>query len=350
MKTPRFWQQKHALSTALLPLSAFYALGFALDKTLTKKERAPLPVIAVGNVTAGGAGKTPTAIALADMLRNMGENPHIITRGYGAKVRGVKRVTTDDTYATVGDEALLLARHAPTWVSPSRINAAHAAHEAGASVVIADDALQHHALAHDLLVLVVDLTTGLGNGRLLPAGPLRQTLASAHGKAPTFTIAIGDDDPHHLVPLLRVHGEVFRARIQPTCVRQSVDRPALSQRESSSSMDDGRATNISFLKEGKFLAFAGIAYPQKFYATLRALDANIVETVDFPDHHRFTAKDLQALQQRAAAQGLALITTEKDAVRLPAALATPVHTLPVTLQFEEPEALAAAWQAWRTGT
>lgn len=325
MKTPRFWQTKNAISSALLPLSALYALGFTLDKRLTVKRRAPLPVISIGNITAGGAGKTPTAIAIAQLLRSMNETPHFMTRGYGGTTQQVKQVSVGDNAATVGDEALLLARHAPTWVARNRVDAALAAQQAGATIVVADDALQHHALAHDLSILVVDLATGFGNGRLLPTGPLRQTLASAYGDAPTICVAIGEDDPHQLLPLLRIQGEVVRARVQPV-------------------------GDISWLRGKRWLAFAGIAYPQKFYATLRTLGADIVQTVDFPDHHDFTPRDIQQLQQRAARADLGLITTEKDAVRGLLAPDSGIHTLPIALQFDEPHAIQAALQSWRSGT
>lgn len=325
MKTPHFWQTKNLLSTALLPFAACYSLGFALDRRFTKKLHAPLPVISVGNVTAGGAGKTPTVIALVEMLRSMGEVPHIITRGYGGSITTTHRVLETDTAAQVGDEALLLARHAPTWVGHARIDSTHAAKQAGATLVIADDALQHHALAHDLCVLVVDLAYGLGNQRQLPSGPLRQTLASAYDGAPTIAIAIGSEDPHQLVPQLRILGEVWRATMQPS-------------------------GDVSWLKNGPWLAFAGIAHPQKFYATLRDQGADLVHTVDFPDHHPFATRELALLQASANENGWQLITTEKDAVRGLGTIAAQTRTLPIALKFDEPAALLETLRAWRSST
>ena len=311
MRTPHFWRSKNLLSTLLVPCSALYALGFALDKRMKPAQRAPLPVISIGNVTAGGAGKTPTALALATLLQQMGENPHFITRGYGGHTyRQPHRVQPHDTAADVGDEALLLVRTAPTWVHRDRVAAAHEAARAGATILLADDALQHHALAHDLSVLVVDLATGLGNERLLPAGPLRQTLESAYGAAPTVALAIGDADPHHLLPRLQTLGEVFRARLQP-------------------------AGDPVWFGTKRWLAFAGIAHPQKFYATLRAAGADIAATHDFADHHPFSERELRALAETAARTGTALITTEKDAARIPATWGLDIATLPVTLAIEE---------------
>lgn len=325
MKTPRFWKQKNILSTLLLPLSALYAAGFALDRYRTPKQRASLPVISVGNITAGGAGKTPTTMALVALLRELGEVPHIVTRGYGGKQHHAHRVVDSDTAEDVGDEAILLARHAPTWVGASRFASAQAAHAAGATLVIADDALQHHALAHDLSILVVDLASGFGNARLLPAGPLRQTLESAYGNAPTVTVAIGENDPHHLMPKLMVHGDVWRADWQP-------------------------AVPMRWLHEGKWLAFAGIAYPGKFYATLQRFGAAVAETHDFADHHPYTRGELEALAARATQHGARLITTEKDAVRIPAAWGIPIAVVPVTLGFSERDTLKAALANWRSGT
>lgn len=310
MKTPHYWRSKNLLSTMLLPLSAIYKFGFTLDKKLKPAQRAPLPVICIGNVTAGGAGKTPTAIALAQLLRSTGEVPHIISRGYGGRITATHRVSETDNAADVGDEALLLAKAAPTWVGRDRLASTRAAQQAGATLVIADDALQHHALVHDLSILVVDLATGMGNGRLLPAGPLRQTLVSAYGNAPTIAIAIGEEDPHHLLPQLQVLGDVLRARLTPI-------------------------GDVSWLSAKQWIAFAGIAHPQKFYATLRAHGATLLSTHDFADHHPFTQPELKALAAAATQHNAALITTEKDAVRIPATWGASVTTLPVALQLEE---------------
>lgn len=321
MKTPHFWRSHNWRSTMLLPFSAAYAFGFWFDRQTTPLQHAPLPVISIGNITAGGAGKTPTAIALAALLQAMGEVPHIISRGYGGRITKTHRVREQDSAADVGDEALLLARAATTWVGQRRISSARAAHEAGATIIIADDALQHHALAHDLSLLVVDLASGFGNGRLLPAGPLRQSLRSAYRHAPTVALAIGAHDPHHLLPQLQARGEVVRAALAPV-------------------------GDTSWLTGKPWLAFAGIAHPQKFYATLQAHGATLAATRDFADHHPFTDAELQALHAQAEALGAALITTEKDAARIPASLGLSIATLPVALQIENPNQLQAMLQPY----
>ncbi len=325
MKTPHFWRSKNWRSTALLPLTIPYLFGFWFDRATTPKLRAPLPVISIGNVTAGGAGKTPTAIALAHLLRSMNEVPHIISRGYGGRITRTHRVTDADTSVDVGDEALLLAKAAPTWIGAKRIDSVVAAKEAGPTIIIADDALQHHGLAHDLSILVVDLASGFGNGRLLPAGPLRQTLRSAYRNAPTIALAIGSDDPHHLLPQLQVRGELFRARLAPV-------------------------GDVAWLASKPWLAFAGIAHPQKFYATLTASGARLAATRDFADHHPFSENELRALQQEAEKLGAALITTEKDAARIPATWGLEVATLPVALAIDEIPRLQAILATLRHDT
>jgi len=311
MRTPEFWRGRGLCSTLLLPLSWLYRAGAWFDRIGTTPRHAPLPVISIGNVTVGGTGKTPTALALAPLLAELGLTPHFITRGYKAEyAHTAHRVTAADSAATVGDEALLLARVAPTWVGRDRLASATAAAENGASLVIADDALQHHALARDVSLLVLDGPYGLGNSRILPAGPQRETLATALAR--TDAVILIGDDAQHLTPTL--NKPVFRARLVP-------------------------AGDATFLREGSWLAFAGIGRPQKFWGSLRAHGATLAATRAFPDHHAYTEADLAALAAEAARLGAKLITTEKDAVKLPAGLARAVTVLPVVLAFEEPQAM-----------
>lgn len=308
MRTPSFWQHHNPLSYALLPFAALYGLGAAIDRALVKPRKAPLPVIAIGNATAGGAGKTPTTIALAAWLAARGETPHILSRGYGGKKRGPHRVDPQiDTASDVGDEALLLARHAPTWIGGNRLKSAIAAHAAGASILLADDALQHHPLHKDITILVVDATSGFGNGFLLPAGPLREPVTSAIKRC-DLAILIGRQDTHTLEARLSAELPCLRASVIPAC-------------------------ETPFLRNHHWLAFSGIAYPEKFFTTLRDYGAQIGATQSFADHHPFSEKDLQTLRLKAEAQHLHLITTEKDWVRIPPSHRETIHTLPVQLQF-----------------
>lgn len=313
MNTPGFWQHRGMRSTCLLPLSALYALGAWLDRRFTRPRRAPLPVISVGNVTAGGAGKTPTTLALAALLQASGAQPHILTRGYGGAARTAHRVSAHDTAATVGDEALLLARAAPTWVGRDRYASALAATAAGASLLLCDDALQHHALVKTLSLLVVDGAYGLGNGRLLPAGPLREPLAAALDR--TDAVVMIGPDATGLTSRLRC--PVFMAALQP-------------------------CGDTSNLQHGRWLAFAGLARPEKFFTSLRDLGATLAATRAFPDHYAYTPATLATLRREAEALGACLITTEKDAVKLATEDRAEVAVLPVALRFLDD----TAFQSW----
>lgn len=306
MKTPRFWQSHNFTSTALLPASLLYRIGAWADRSFTKPQRAPVPVISIGNATVGGAGKTPAAIALVPLLRDLGHTPHILTRGYKGAALDAHRVTETDSWQQVGDEALLLARAAPTWVGRDRLASAHAAASAGATILLCDDALQHHALHKDLSLLVIDGAYGIGNGQLLPAGPLRESLTSAAARSDAV-ILLGAD-AHHLMPKIRL--PILHADVRFV----------------------GDAT---FLTKTKWLAFAGIGRPEKFFATLTELGAELTATRNFPDHYPYHAADIERLRSDAAALGASLITTSKDHVKLPPQYAAEIVQLPVELIWHD---------------
>ncbi len=311
MKTPRFWQQKNALSTALVPLSFLYGIGAVLDRALATPKHAKLPVISVGNVTAGGAGKTPATLAIIPLLRDLGHTPHILIRGYKGAALSAHRVQENDDWKTVGDEALLLAKAAPTWVGADRFAAAHAAAKSGATILVCDDALQHHALHKDVSLLVIDGAYGNGNGWLLPAGPLREPFSAALARVDAVVV-IGED-VQNLTHNLSI--PVFRATLQP-------------------------AQDAAFIANKKWFAFAGIARPEKFYASLRALGANLVATRDFSDHHAYSEAGVKRLFAQAEKYGARLITTAKDAVKIPAAYRSNIQVLDVALVLEEPQKLS----------
>ena len=309
MKTPRFWQSRNLTSAVLMPAAWLYRLGAWADRTCTTPTRAPLPVIAIGNVTAGGAGKTPTTLALIPILRALGHTPHILTRGYKGAALTAHRVTADDRWQQVGDEALLLAAAAPTWVGRDRLASARAAAAAGATILLCDDALQHHALAKTITLLVIDGPYGIGNGLPLPAGPLRESLRSAATRS-AAAIVIGADAQgiSEQLPI-----PVFHARFE--------------------------ATDTPPLRDHPWIAFAGIGRPEKFYSTLRALGAELIATHDFPDHHAYRDQEVTALLADATARGARLITTTKDAVKLAPAAHAQVATLPVALTIDDANGL-----------
>lgn len=308
MKTPRFWQSRNLTSTLLAPASAAYALGAWADRHVTTPRRAQIPVISVGNVTAGGAGKTPTTLALVPMLQALGHTPHILIRGYKSAARPAPhRVTEQDDWRDVGDEALLLSAHAPTWVGRNRLTSAHAAASAGATILLCDDALQHHALYKNISLLVIDGSYGLGNGRLLPAGPLRESLAV--GLARSHGVVMIGPDAHQLAETITI--PVLHATLQP----------------------DG---DMGFLREHRWLAFAGIARPEKFFTSARQAGADIVATRAFADHHAYSDAQLSALMREADAMGARLLTTSKDAVKIPAHRRASIAVMPIALAFTNP--------------
>ncbi len=315
MRTPAFWYPPNPaeLSLAprlLAPLSYAFEAGTFLRRALNRRPyRANVPVVCVGNAVAGGAGKTPTALALARILKARGQKPVFVTRGYGGTGKLVRVDPASHSAAAVGDEALLLAREAPTWVGKDRPKALRAA-ETEASIIVMDDGLQNPSVAPSCALLVIDGEVGIGNGRVIPAGPLRAPFEGALKKIKA-AVLIGDEDRQNISA--RIKAPLFRARLAP-------DLP------------DG------FPSSGKFLAFAGIARPEKFYRAASALGLELVKTCAFPDHHVFSPQDLAFLQVEASSSGARLITTEKDAVRLPLSFRSDLLTLPVRLVFENPHA------------
>lgn len=320
MRAPAFWWRTPPtpLARALAPLGYLY--GRLVVQRMSKRGAAAfLPVICVGNFTAGGAGKTPTALAVAELLRADGERPAFLSRGYGGREAGpllidAARVGAGD----VGDEPVLLARSAPTIVARDRPAGAALAAGTGATVIVMDDGLQNPSLLKSLSLAVVDGTTGIGNGLPLPAGPLRAPLAAQWPRT-NAVVVIGDGGPGD-----RIAGEAA-TRGRPV-LRASLEAdPAAAAR----------------LKGERVLAFAGIGRPAKFFESLAACGAIIVEARAFGDHHAYTAAEIARLAAEAQAGGLALVTTEKDRVRLEG-LGVPlaaVLTLPVRLAFEDPESV-----------
>jgi tetraacyldisaccharide 4'-kinase len=275
---------------------------------------APVPVLCCGNATIGGAGKTTLALDVAARLRDAGTVVHCLSRGYGGRARALRRVHLTDSALEVGDEPLLLATIAPTWVGADREAAARAAVAAGAEYLIMDDGLQNPGLQKTLSFLVIDGRTGFGNGHLLPAGPLREPIAAAAARC-TAAVLIGEDRARATTALPRAL-PVLRAQLIP-----------------------GTATKA--LAGQRVLAFAGIASPEKFFATLREAGADLVRQAGFPDHHTYRAEELAALQRHATAERLRLVTTAKDAVRLPHAFRAQVHVADVMLLWEDLAALNA---------
>ncbi|HRJ68226.1 MAG TPA: tetraacyldisaccharide 4'-kinase [Beijerinckiaceae bacterium] len=318
MKAPRFWWTRPPAVIARLLAGIGWIYGWLTARRMEQSgARAVVPVICIGNFVVGGAGKTPTALAVARALQASGQTPAFLTRGYRGAHRGGPLAVDPAVHkaSEVGDEALLLARAASTITAVDRVAGAQAATALGASVLIMDDGLQNPTLEKDFTIAVVDGSRGSGNGLCIPAGPLRAPLAAQVGKVDAIlVIGLG-------------HGMAEAAELGKAAGKPVYRTEFL--------VDDAIAQQFG---GQKVLAYAGIGNPEKFHQTLRGLYAKVVAARSFPDHHAFTDHDAQSLLDEARAQGLMLVTTEKDAARLsgsPAleALRAETTVLPVSLRL-----------------
>ncbi len=315
MKAPAFWLRSPPtpLARALRPLGAIYGAQ-TLRRMALGGARVAAPVICVGNFVLGGAGKTPTAMAIGKLLLSAGERVAFISRGYGGARRS-EPIGVDlsiHSARLVGDEPLLLAGVAPCFVGDNRVAAAQAAIDAGANVIIMDDGLQNPHIRKDFSLGVIDAGAGFGNGLCFPAGPLRAP-AEAQLRFVSAILLIGPADA--AAPI--AGKTLLRADLRP------------------------QAASAAALLGQRVFAFAGIARPEKFYATLRALGAHLVATRDFADHHPFSPRETDQLLADAAAMGAKLVTTQKDWVRLSPQFQREAMALPVELRFEDEAAMRA---------
>ena len=315
MRPPEFWNERDGRDSApmlrllLMPVGAVVTwLGRRRRKT-TEPLNPGVPVICVGNATLGGTGKTPVASYILKSLRRLGVNAHGLTRGYGGQLKGPVKVSASHTAADVGDEPLLLARHAPVWVSVARDEGAAAAVSEGAEAIVMDDGHQNPTLQKTVSLLVVDAEVGFGNGCVVPAGPLREPLKDALAR--TDAVILMKPDP--------------RFQIEDELADQL----------------DGQLVIPAYLKpvseppSGPLFAFAGIGRPNKFFDSLRRMGAEVVDERPFADHHTFTDAEVEELFLLASEYDAALVTTEKDHVRLPSGYRRGVHALPVEVRFED---------------
>ena len=315
MRPPEFWNERDGRDSApmlRLLLSPVSLLVTWLGRR-RRKQAEPLdpgvPVICVGNATLGGTGKTPVAIYILKSLRRLGVNAHGLTRGYRGQLKGPVPVNPRHTAAEVGDEPLLLARAAPVWVAEARDEGAAAAVSEGADAIVMDDGHQNPTLAKTLSLLVVDAEVGFGNGCVVPAGPLREPLEDALAR--TDAVILMKPDP-----------------------RYRIDEELAEQLE-------GQTVIAAYLRarsappDGKLFAFAGIGRPNKFFDHLRRMGADVVDERPFADHHAYSDAEVEELFLLASEYDAALITTEKDHVRLPGGYRRGVLSLPVEVRFED---------------
>ena len=297
MIAPKFWNNRGVVSTILLPFSWVYGaiVQFRLRKSGYKSKA---KVICVGNVTAGGVGKTPVCMALAEKYISEGKKVCFVTRGYKGKLKNIVVDLDKHSAIETGDEARLLANVATTIISPDRAHGARVAEELGMDVIIMDDGFQNPSLCKDECVIVFDGKVGIGNGRVLPAGPLRETLKNGEKRA-TCAIIMGEDK---------------------TGLAEKISIPCYFGKVVPEHLD---------IEGAKVLAFAGIGRPSKFYDTLCELGYDVVETRDFADHYSYTKADIDELKEKAKARGLLLITTEKDFVKLDEEMKKDIHCLKI---------------------
>lgn len=308
MKTPSFWVERNFISNLLAPLGMIY--GFATKMRIKKSSSLQVskPVICVGNLTAGGTGKTPVAISLSKILKSNFYNPFFISRGYGGKLKDIIVDNQKHSAKEVGDEPLLLSRNAPVVINSDRYKAAKKAINNGADVIVMDDGFQNPKLFKDLSFLVFDGGFGLGNRRCIPAGPLRERWYRGLRRSDA-AIIIGEDK---------------------TGLERKLDRPIFH----------GKIVPVKPQTKNKnVICFAGIGRPEKFYDSMKELGFNVLETIDFPDHHQYKPRELKKIIEKAQKTGADVFTTSKDYVKIPTPLQSNFNVLEIEIQWLEEKML-----------
>jgi len=313
MRSPDFWSRRDPMSrllgTLLTPLSWLYGASIAWRAAHAHPYRSRLNVVCVGNLTAGGTGKTPIAIELGRMLIARGARPVFLSRGHSGNTRGPLFVADDDLATKVGDEPLLLSSVASTIVSRDRAAGARLAETRDFDTIIMDDGHQNFSLTKDVSLIVVDAEAGFGNNRILPAGPLREPVNQGLRRA----------------DMVILNGEQgFSAHFQTVL-------PTLRARQVSDTRENWTGKRV--------VAFCGIGRPQKFISTLSNLGAQVIEACAFADHHFYTDSEMATLRAKARAADATLVTTQKDFVRLPPSERQGIQFLPIRIAFDDPEQL-----------
>ncbi len=321
IKTPDFWYRDANTpapinEALLLPFSLIYQIAHRINQNIITTKSVEIPVICVGNITAGGSGKTPTSIAINKLIikNNIAKTPYFLTRGYGGNNNSTRLITAHDDAKETGDEPLLLATHSKTIISRDRYNGALLAHDLGADLIIMDDGLQNQTLKKDISFLVIDGVLGFGNGKTLPSGPLRESLSYALNRIDAVII-IGSDT-RGIKSTIPKDIPIFSGHIKPVTEK----------------MPD---------KSKQYTAFCGLAYPDKFFNTLKDNGYKVIESLSFSDHHDFSEAELKRIKKSALDNDSSIITTEKDYIRLPKTFRNDVETLPIELEFANEDKLSS---------
>ena len=314
MKTPKFWYIKNSkISAFLLPLSYIWVLGTKLKRKKTHKFY-NIKIIKVGNVVIGGSGKTPTVIAIVKKIISSGTKVHIISKGYKGSIKKSTLVDTNiHTYKEVGDEAIILSKVAPTWVGQNRIKSIKNAQNNGAKIVILDDGIQDSSIKGDLNILVFNGSQGIGNGKIIPAGPMREKLNESIRKCHISIII--DEDKNNLKDILEKYLKVINGKI-------SIE-----------------SEYIDNFKNKDVVAFCGLGYPKKFFNTLEQIGCNLKYTKVFPDHHQYKIREIKNLIEKSMSSNSLLITTEKDHVKLLKEYKNRIFYFPITVDFKDDKIL-----------
>jgi len=310
LRAPSFWYKKEnsLFSMLLFPISIIYRLISFIHFVLSKTKKASIPVICIGNIVVGGAGKTPVALKIGKILKLSGYSPHFLTRGYSGKIKNNLKVKSHHSAEEVGDESLILSSVAPTWIGANRIKSALLAKNNKADCLILDDGFQNPNIFKDFSIIVIDGKQGFGNARVLPSGPLRESIKRGMKRA-NAVIIIGKD-------------EVNIKETIPSSIPCFLGKFDVSKNE-------------EIFKGKNVTAFAGIAYPIKFFETLKNQGANILKSITFPDHYIYKENDLLKLVEISNNNKSILVTTKKDLIRIPENYQTVIHTLEGEIQLED---------------
>ncbi len=312
LKAPKFWYIKKdtILSRLFYPLSLLFRLGTKIRNFVSKTNKSTLPIICVGNIVVGGAGKTPVALKIGKMLIKAGYSPHFVSKGYSGIIKTSTLVESWHSPKSVGDESLLLSDIAPTWIGIKRNDSIKNAENKGGDCIIMDDGFQNPTIHKDFSIVVINSSQEFGNKRVIPSGPLRESIK--RGLARTNLVVVIGEVTEFLRKVIPTHIPIIPAKFNIS-------------------------TENKIFKGQKITAFAGIAYPEKFFNSLREQGAIIAKEVTFPDHHIFDENDLLSLAEIANKTKSILVSTQKDFVRIPKSYRSLVNTLEGEIFFENEE-------------